>query len=448
MIRIFNIVVAARVFTLFLTEIGVLFGCYVAAAYLDPDIGDAGIFLQYDGGVLRIGIVILLVISGLYFTNLYAHLGIRSRVDLFQSLFLIFGATFFGEAFIGYLNRDLLVPRKVMLMGSLLALAALFGCRLIFSEAARHTVANTRMLFLGMSPTVDALATHFARHRELGVSPVGYLATGGTSVAAATIPLLGSMDALEAVLDEYAVNLIVIGKREDIRASWVGEFLALRFGGLHIEEASALYENTFMRICATEVWPSRLVFSSRLEPNAASLAFQSVYSSAIAFGALLVTSPLMLATAALIRLSSPGPVLERERYIGRHGVPFDLYSFRCPRKDGKLTTFGRAMIRFRLGELPRLFNVLRGQMAIVGPRPECPLYSELLADEIPFYRQRQRVKPGLAGWAGVDGSDNQHDTLRELEYDLYYVQNVSLILDSLVMLHTLKTYIVAGDAGS
>ena len=448
MIRIFSIVVAARVFTLFLTEIGLLFGCYVGAAYLDPDIGDAGVFLQYDGGFLRIGIVIILVLSGLYFSNLYAQLGIRSRVDLFQNLFLIFGATLFGEAFIGYLNRGLLVPRKVMLLGSLLAIAALFGCRLIFSEAARHAVAGTRVLFLGMSPTVGALVTHFASHRELGVSPVGYLATDGISVASANLPLLGGMDALEAVLDKYAVNLIVIGKREDIRANWVGEFLALRFGGLHIEEARALYESTFMRTCATEVWPSRLVFSGRLEPQAGSLAFQSVYSAAFAFLAFLVASPLMLAAALLIRLSSFGPVLERERYIGMHGVPFDRYSFRCPRKDGKLTIVGKTLIRFRLRELPRLFNVLRGQMAIVGPRPECPLYSELLADEIPFYRQRQRVKPGLAGWAGVYGSDRKHDTLRELEYDLYYVQNVSLILDSLVLMHTLKTYIVSGESGS
>ncbi len=138
-----------------------------------------------------------------------------------------------------------------------------------------------------MSPTVTALARHFLRHPELGVTPLGYLDTFGVSGADSVIPLLGGMDALESVLDKYDTNVIVIGRREDIRSSWVCEFLVLRFGGLHIEEASANYESTFMRKCSSEVWPSRLIFSGRIEPHAMYVAFQSVYSAALAFLAVL-----------------------------------------------------------------------------------------------------------------------------------------------------------------
>jgi lipopolysaccharide/colanic/teichoic acid biosynthesis glycosyltransferase len=443
MIRILNIVVPARVFTLFLAETVLLFVSFLAATYADPDIGDAALFLQYDGGFLRIGVLILFVISGLYFSSLYGQFRIRRGLTLFQSLCLIFGAAFLGQAVLSYFLPGLMVPRKVMLLGSPPALAALFACRLVFIEAARQVQATTRVLFLGTSPTVTALARHFLRQPELGVTPVGYLDTCGVTGVDAVMPLLGNMDALESVLDEYNANLIVIGKREDIRSSWVCEFLALRFGGLHIEEASALYETTFMRKCSSEVWPSRLVFSDRIEPSSTTLAIQSVYSAALAFGAGLVASPVLLAAAVCIRWSSPGPVIERERRIGRHGVPFDMYRFRCPRQEGELTSVGKALVRFRLHLLPLLLNVLRGDMAIVGPRPEIPLYSEVLAREIPFYRQRRQVKPGLAGWAGVHDSDC--DTLRELEYDLYYVQNVSLILDSLTLLHALKTHLFSAD---
>ena len=175
MIRLFSLVIPTRVFTLFLSEIILLSACFVAAAFADPDIGDVGLFLQYDAGALRIAILVGFLILGLFFGNLYAEVRIRSRLALFQRICVIFGLAFIGQGMIGYLDPAWIIPRKMMLPGSILAGAVIFGWRLLFDRAARHAVAAGRVLFLGMSPTIAKIAGHFAEHPELGLTTIGYL---------------------------------------------------------------------------------------------------------------------------------------------------------------------------------------------------------------------------------------------------------------------------------
>jgi lipopolysaccharide/colanic/teichoic acid biosynthesis glycosyltransferase len=411
---------------------------------MDPDLGDTGLFLQYDSGWLRIGIVVSCVVLGLFFRNLYAEVRIRSRLDLFQNLCLVFGVALIGQGLISYINHDLVVPRKVMLLGSVLAVAILFATRLVFNSAAQKAVAATRLLFIGMSPTAATLAKYFDEYPETGATAVGYLEAGKTTPEETRIPRLGGVEDIERVLDESGATSMIIVRREDIRPRWVGEFLTLRFGGIKVEEASSLYERTFLRKCATEILPSRLIFGGALEPSRTSLTIQPLYSFAFASVAFLAASPIMLAAALLVRLSSAGPVLEKEPRIGLDDVPFPRYRFRCRTKTGALTPVGKMLNRLGVDTLPGLFNVMRGQMAIVGPRAEHPLYSDRLSAEIPYYRQRNRVKPGLTGWAAVHGAESAQDTICQLEYDLYYVENLSPALDSLILLLALKNRWRAG----
>jgi lipopolysaccharide/colanic/teichoic acid biosynthesis glycosyltransferase len=436
--RVFSLVTPARIFTLFISEIILLSACYVGAVYADPDIGDPAVFFQFDDGYLRVGIVIGFITLGLFFRDLYSHVRVRSRVDLFQNLCVIFGVAFIGQGLVSYLHREWLVPRRIMLAGSVLAFAVLFGWRLLFNLAARNVTAITRVLFLGWSPTVVKLATYFNLHSEMGVAVVGYLESGCTERDSSAMPCLGSVRDLEEVIDGHNANTIVIAKRHDIQPSWVGEFLTLRFGGVRIEEAGDVYAQTFVRKCIAEMWPSHLVFAGGLEPNPANLSFQSAYSPVLAFIAILITSPLLLAAAILIRLTTRGPVTVTEPRIGLNGRLFGMYRFRCHGAEGNLTAAGKILERLGLDSLPALFNVLRGDVSVVGPRAEHPTYSRRLSAAIPFYGQRQRVKPGLTGWARVHGSDHRNDMLHELEYDLYYVENMSPMLDSLILLLALK----------
>ena len=447
MIRLFSIVIPARVFTLFISEIVLLFACFLAAAFADPDIGDATLFLNYDSGILRIAIVVAFLVLGLFFRNLYAEVRVRGRLVLLQSLCLIFGMAFIGQGVIGYLDPQWIIPRKMMLGGSVLALGSIFGWRLLFDRAARNAVAAGRVLFLGMSPAVAKIAGHFGAHPELGLTAIGYLESGSTE-APPGVTRLGTMEDLDTVLDQSVPDSIVIGNRDEIRPWWADEFLALRFGGVRIQEAGTLYERIFARKCVSEIWPAKAIFTGDSQINSIDVRLQSFYSWAIALATGIVTLPLTLPIAALVRIGSGG-VLTRETRIGLHDVPFEAYRFRCVGRDGSYTPVGRFLRRHGLVWLPQLLNVLRGEMAMVGPRPERPLFARRMNELIPFYRQRHRVKPGFTGWARIHRKrGDRQDSLSDLEFDLYYLENLSPLLDFFILLLSLKTVDESGDSAA
>jgi exopolysaccharide biosynthesis polyprenyl glycosylphosphotransferase len=177
---------------------------------------------------------------------------------------------------------------------------------------------------------------------------------------------------------------------------------------------------------------------------------------------LVLALPIMLVTALAVRLSSPGPVLYRQTRVGLNGSLFTLYKFRSMRADAeagtgavwaqkddpRVTKVGRLIRRIRFDELPQLYNVLKGEMSIVGPRPERPEFVKALNEQIPYYRQRHCVRPGITGWAQVNYKygDTLEDTITKLEYDLYYIKNMSLALDNYIIFHTLKAMLLTRGA--
>jgi len=247
----------------------------------------------------------------------------------------------------------------------------------------------------------------------------------------------------------------VVGMTERRARLPMQELLDLRFAGVPIEEAAATYEWVCGRICTKELRPAQLVFSAELGPNRRSVALQSFYTPALALVGLIVAAPLMLVAAAAVKLFSRGPLLYRQTRVGRDGKPFTLYKFRSMREgaeagtgavwasenDPRVTVVGRWLRRLRIDELPQLWNVVRGEMSIVGPRPERPEFVKVLSERIPYYRQRHCVKPGITGWAQINHGygDSVEDTIAKLEYDLYYIKRISLSLDLYIMFHTLKT---------
>jgi lipopolysaccharide/colanic/teichoic acid biosynthesis glycosyltransferase len=167
----------------------------------------------------------------------------------------------------------------------------------------------------------------------------------------------------------------------------------------------------------------------------------------------------MILVAVLIKATSEGPILFRQQRVGRGGVEFTLYKFRSMRlnaeagtgavwaspDDPRITPLGRWLRRFRIDEVPQLFNVLAGNMSIVGPRPERPEFVSVLNDAIPYYRQRLCVKPGITGWAQINHKygDTMEDTGVKLEYDLYYIKNLAFSLDVYIMFQTAKVMLLS-----
>jgi exopolysaccharide biosynthesis polyprenyl glycosylphosphotransferase len=187
-----------------------------------------------------------------------------------------------------------------------------------------------------------------------------------------------------------------------------------------------------------------------------------LYSLAIAAVLTILFSPLMLLVAIAVKFSSPGPVLYGQKRVGLDDKTFTVYKFRsmyvdaeartgavwAQKDDPRITPVGRIIRRLRFDELPQLFNVLKGDMSIVGPRPERPEFVKTLTEQIPYYRQRHCVKPGITGWAQINYKygDKLEDTVIKLEYDLYYIKNLALTLDTFIMFHTLKVMLFSETA--
>jgi len=240
------------------------------------------------------------------------------------------------------------------------------------------------------------------------------------------------------------------------------EMLHLRFAGVRFEDAAVTFESVFGRVSTQQLSPSRLIFSSDLGPRKGSMFWHSLYSFPITAVLTILFSPIMLAVAIIVKLTSPGPVLHRQLRVGLNGTTFTVLKFRsmyqdaearsgpvwAQKGDPRITPPGKWMRRFRLDELPQLLNVLRNEMALVGPRPERPEFVKSLMEKIPYYDYRHCVRPGITGWAQINYKygDTLEDTITKLEYDLYYIKNLAVSLDLFIMLHTLKVMLFSETA--
>ena len=242
----------------------------------------------------------------------------------------------------------------------------------------------------------------------------------------------------------------------------VNELLKLRLEGVKIEEATSWLEKISGKIEVEHLNPSWLLFADGFRCSAGFSLLRRVASFMASALLLIIVLPVIPFVILAIKLDSAGPVLYRQKRVGRAGVIFHCHKFRTMRKDAeadtgatwagdddpRITRVGRFLRVSRLDEIPQLWNVLRGDMGFVGPRPERPEFIEWLSREIPFYPLRHCVSPGITGWAQIryKYGNTQEDAKQKLQYDLYYIKNMSLGLDLFIMFQTIKIVLLGRGA--
>jgi sugar transferase (PEP-CTERM system associated) len=258
------------------------------------------------------------------------------------------------------------------------------------------------------------------------------------------------------------VDRVIVALDEKRGTLPVRELMELRLRGVAIEDATSFFERTSGKIAVETMLPSWLIFSEGFKTTRLKMAVKRAIDLAHAISLLVVTFPVMLVTAALIRLDSPGPILYRQERLGRNGRAFGVLKFRsmvheAERKSGpalaakadpRITRVGRVVRKLRIDELPQLLNVMRGEMSFVGPRPEREHFARQLEETIPYFGLRLIVRPGVTGWAQVQSgyADSAEDMLEKLKYDLYYIKNHNLLLDLWIVLKTVRVVLVGSGA--
>ncbi len=318
-----------------------------------------------------------------------------------------------------------------------------------------------RVLVLGDAPLGDRIVAALQNHPSYEL--VGHL---HKECMAKTPDLIDeandaseSLARLEQIAAREGVQRVVVTVTER-RGLPMVQLLACRFRGVVVEDAVAFYEKLNQKIALEGLTPSYLVFHGGFRWP--SRAVKRAVDLLLALMAMVVTIPLFILLPALIKLSSPGPVFYRQERVGWQGRRFTILKFRSMRQDAevpgramwaeeddpRVNAVGRFMRRYRLDELPQLLIVLRGDMSMVGPRPERPEFIERLSRDIPYYPYRLAVKPGITGWAQVKfryGATVQ-DAAEKLQYDLYYIKHMSVRLDGLIALKTIQTILFQSGA--
>jgi exopolysaccharide biosynthesis polyprenyl glycosylphosphotransferase len=237
------------------------------------------------------------------------------------------------------------------------------------------------------------------------------------------------------------------------------KLLEMKLDGVSFDHLPSVYEEYTGKIAVENLRPSWLIFSEGFRKSRAMSAGKRLLDVVLGTLGLMIGLPILALVALAVRLTSSGPVFYHQRRVGLHGRIFTVHKFRTMRADAeaktgpvwaskkgdpRVTPIGRFLRRSRLDELPQLWNVLKGEMSVVGPRPERPEFVTDLTRDIPYYGQRHVVRPGLTGWAQVRYTygASAEDALQKLQYDLYYIKNLSIAFDLFIMLETIKTVVV------
>ncbi len=334
--------------------------------------------------------------------------------------------------------------------------------RLAFRRLARLPRFNQRVLLIGTSDLAVAIAESVRSSPNLGVELVGFLSDDfldeGRSIAG--FPVLGKIHEVEKVIDSLRVGVVVVASKDRRDYFPAEELLHAKLQGCRVESGISFYERISGRIYLRDLRSSYLIFSTGFDyRRPLSALAKRAFDAALSGAALLVAGPLIALCALAVVLDSRGPAFFRQLRVGQDGKPFRVWKLRsmvdraeaitgptlASEDDPRITRVGRVLRKTRLDELPQLWNVLRGEMSLVGPRPERPEFIDELSAELPYFRLRSTLKPGVTGWAQVRyGYVNDVRGFEEkLALDLYYMKYRSLVMDLLILLKTAKTVLLA-----
>jgi exopolysaccharide biosynthesis polyprenyl glycosylphosphotransferase len=330
--------------------------------------------------------------------------------------------------------------------------------RLTFAWLASRVAPRERLLLVGTHPTAVELARELNdRRRELGIEIVGFVDANADRVGHLVLGRrVRAVDDIPAIIRDDGAERIVVSLSDARGTLPMDRLLDIRLQTpVAFDDLSSAYEAYTGKIAIETLRPSAFVFSSGFRQTARLLTAKRTLDVVLAAAVLIVTAPLVLLAAALVKLTSRDRVIDREARVGLNGALFTLYKIRTTRadadaaaapgwsrsRDAGVTPIGRFLRATRVDALPQLWNVLRGDMSLVGPRPERPHVVAELGATLPFFTQRQALKPGITGWAQIHCSyaDRVDAALEKLQYDLYYLKNLSLWLDVLILVETVKT---------
>jgi sugar transferase (PEP-CTERM system associated) len=374
---------------------------------------------------------------------------------LLSRVVVSFAAATLALIIVYYTVPEFTIARSVLVYALGFSFIGMLTVRSLFYRYIKHNKLRKKILVIGAGEKARKLINSNDEYMHKGFQVCACMALEGPEVRVENLQVLTDPNELLSVVNEFCIDEIVIAVDDRRSRLPMDELLDCKVYGVDVVDLVTFYEREKAVIDLDNIFPSWFVFSDGFaggDFRAMEKRFIDIVASLLLLS---VSWPFMLLVAIAIVVESrfKGPVLYRQMRVGELDKNFEVLKFRSMRTDAEMngvqmackndvrvTRVGAVIRKFRLDELPQIWNVLRGDMSFVGPRPERPHFVDQFAEHIPYYRKRHRVKPGITGWAQLcyPYGENEYDAIQKLQYDLYYVKNYSLFLDLTIIIHTVE----------
>ena len=456
MIRLFNVYYPIRTLILLVGE-ALLVATSLLMGTMCVNWQDSYLVLVHEHGYLKILAVTFLVLLASHLLDFFDTSRLFMKSELYFRSLMVPGLTALFLAAIAEFWPQGGLGLPATAIGVLILIFGLFGWQKSFERLTRLPILIEKVYVLGTDERAQLLEKGLRQNPEIGVEVASW--TGKLEGAVTRESVAAHL--LETV-QKQKVHRVIVAMQDRRGTIPMQELLDLRMQGVKIEEATSWLEKISGKIEVENLYPSWIVFGQGFRRGGAFRFTRRVVSVVISLTGLILSLPLIPLIMLAIKLDSKGPVFYIQKRLGKNNQPFKLVKFRTMRQDAesatgpqwarnddpRVTRVGRFLRTSRLDEIPQLWCVLKGDMAFVGPRPERPEFVEGVLKDIPFYRVRHMVRPGITGWAQIKykyGS-TVDDAREKLQYDLFYMKNASIGLDMMIMFLTIKTVILRRGA--
>jgi sugar transferase (PEP-CTERM system associated) len=429
--------------------------------FFDISQGPEWIFWSFQAAAVTVIIVV-----SFYYSDLYAIDQTLSNRELLLRLMSAIGCACILIAAISYP-----IPQfgKTLYAGQMAVMVlSLCAWRVGFMRVIERAQIHARVLVIGVQAIGKLVAEELLKQKKLGMEVVAFVgeAAGQVNLSYGN-PIRVSLPVyppslLMKLFEQGSVNRILLAGVEGYSETLGNELVTLRARGIAIEDCHSFYERLVSKIAIADLSPEWIVRCKGFRRDRLIIFTKRVLDLVVSAIGLLVSAPICMLTAMAIKLDSAGPILYRQERLGQNEEPFTIYKFRsmlegaeadagpvwAVEDDPRITRVGNIIRKLRIDEIPQMINVLKGQMSLVGPRPERPFFVQTLSKKIPYYSLRHSIKPGITGWAQICYSygDSEEDAIEKLQYDLYYIKNMSVLFDLQIIFESLKVILLGRGA--
>lgn len=456
---LFNKYYPMRKVIFFLGEGGLIFFSLLGVDWFM--LGSGLFFLDILPNCMRAALVTLIFQLCLYFFDLYDlshNLSIPSTVTRMTQSFGI-GCVLLGGIY--YTIPAMIISTPIFWLGYVVICLAILCWRIAYYLILRRRLFVQDIVVIGTGKFAEAIAREVEGVKDSVYRVCAFIGEGQIGYNPNNTPVHKSLEAVDELLMASRIERIVVALDDRRGATPVNNLLKYKLAGIAVEQGGLFYERITGKVPVEKIAPGWIIFSDGFFLSRWQYQLKRMIDLFLAGFLLMVNIPVFVLTALLIKIESSGPVFYRQERVGEKDRTFRLVKFRsmctdaekngavwAAEDDSRVTRVGRIIRRLRVDELPQLLNVIRGEMSIVGPRPERRVFVELLEEKIPFYAIRHELKPGITGWAQVcyPYGASEEDALKKLEYDLYYMKNLSFVLDIVIIFKTVKTVLLQKGA--